>query len=119
MQLAIGTNVKIKKGPDRFTMAPLKPLHGHLKFRAGSTFPVPVCTISPGHWVNKDTLNRTSRCNKVDAVRLKVEFTFTKGSILFKRIRKWRFTLTVDNIFMTMRQGILREQENSRIGRRH
>ena len=20
---------------------------------AGSTFPVPVCTISPGHWVNK------------------------------------------------------------------
>ena len=24
----------------------------HLKFRAGSTFPVPVCTVSPGHWVN-------------------------------------------------------------------
>ena len=28
----------------------------------------------------KQTLNRTSRCNKVDPVRLQVEFTFTKGS---------------------------------------
>ena len=25
----------------------------HLNFRAGSTFPVPVCTVLPGHWVNK------------------------------------------------------------------
>ena len=25
----------------------------HLNFRAGSTFPVSVCTVSPGHWVNK------------------------------------------------------------------
>ena len=25
----------------------------HLNFRAGSTFPVPVCTVSPRHWVNK------------------------------------------------------------------
>ena len=25
----------------------------HLNFRAGSTFPVPVCTVSLGHWVNK------------------------------------------------------------------
>ena len=25
----------------------------HLNFRAGSTFPVLVCTVSPGHWVNK------------------------------------------------------------------
>ena len=24
-----------------------------IQFRAGSTFPVPVCTVSPGHWVNK------------------------------------------------------------------
>ena len=24
----------------------------HLNFRAGSTFPVPVYTVSPGHWVN-------------------------------------------------------------------
>ena len=25
----------------------------HLNFRAGSTFSVPVCIVSPGHWVNK------------------------------------------------------------------
>ena len=25
----------------------------HLNIQAGSTFPVPICTVSPGHWVNK------------------------------------------------------------------
>ena len=25
----------------------------HLNFRAGSTFPVPVCTVPLGHWVYK------------------------------------------------------------------
>ena len=25
----------------------------HLNFRAGSTFPFQVCTVSPGHWANK------------------------------------------------------------------
>ena len=33
-----------------------KPSHrqlGHFNFRAGSTFPVPVCTVPHGHWVNK------------------------------------------------------------------
>jgi len=25
----------------------------HWNFQARSTFPVPVCTVSPGHWVNK------------------------------------------------------------------
>ena len=25
----------------------------HLNFRAGSTFPVRIWTVSPGHWVNK------------------------------------------------------------------
>ena len=35
----------------------------HLNFRAGSTIPVPVCTVP-------SSMNRTSRCNKVDAVRL-------------------------------------------------
>ena len=25
----------------------------HLNFRAGSTFPVPVCTVSPGQCVNE------------------------------------------------------------------
>ena len=51
----------------------------HLNFRAGSTFPVPVCTESPGHWLN-NAINRMSRCNKVDAVRLQVKFNFTEGS---------------------------------------
>ena len=52
----------------------------HLNFRAGSTFTVQVCTVSPRHRVKKQTLNRTSQCNKVDAVRLQVEFTLTIGS---------------------------------------
>ena len=34
----------------------------HLNFRTGSTFPVPLCTVP--------SMERTSRCNKVDAVRL-------------------------------------------------
>ena len=25
----------------------------HLNFRAGAIFPIPVCTVSPGHGVNK------------------------------------------------------------------
>ena len=25
----------------------------HFNFRAGSIFPVPVCTVPHGHWVNK------------------------------------------------------------------
>ena len=35
----------------------------HLNFRAGSTFPVPVYTVH-------SSMDRTSRCNKVDTVRL-------------------------------------------------
>jgi len=35
----------------------------HLNFRAGSTFPVLVCTVP-------SSMDRTSWCNKVDAVRL-------------------------------------------------
>jgi len=35
----------------------------HLNFWAGSTFPVPVCTVP-------SSMDRTIRCNKVDAVRL-------------------------------------------------
>ena len=49
----------------------------HLNFRVGSTFPVPVCTVPHGLWVNKaDNINRTNRCNKVDAVRLYTSFMF-------------------------------------------
>ena len=35
----------------------------HLNFRAGSTFPVTVCTVP-------SSMDRTNRCNKDDAVRL-------------------------------------------------
>ena len=35
----------------------------HLNFQAGSTFPDPVCTVP-------SSMDRTSRCNKVDEVRL-------------------------------------------------
>ena len=57
----------------------------HFNFRAGLTFPVPVCTVPHGHWINKaDNLNSTSRCNTVDAVRLyatyRCRFTFTTGA---------------------------------------
>ena len=44
----------------------------HLNFRAGSTFPVPVCTLPPGRGQNSwsSSVYKTSWCNKVDAVRL-------------------------------------------------
>ena len=35
----------------------------HVNFRAGSIFPVPVCSVP-------SSMDRASRCNKVDAVRL-------------------------------------------------
>ena len=38
-----------------------------LDFRAGSTFPVPICTVP-------SSMNRTSQCNKVDAVRLDASY---------------------------------------------
>ena len=41
-----------------------------LNLRAGSSFPVQVCTVSRGLWVNiADTQQDQPRCNKVDAVR--------------------------------------------------
>ena len=39
----------------------------HLNFRAGSTFPVPVCTVP-------SSMDRTSQCNMVDAARLNASF---------------------------------------------
>ena len=47
----------------------------HLNFRSGSTFPVPVCTVS-------SSMDRTSRCNKVDAVRLYASYRI--NSLLLK-----------------------------------
>ena len=72
----------------------------HLNFRAGSTFPVPVSTVP-------SSMDRTSRCNKVDAVRLyaSYEFTFTKGAEAREiRLNRWRFTLNqiYTNILFTI-----------------
>ena len=51
----------------------------HLNFRAGSTFPVPVCTL-PG------SMDRTSRCNKVDAVRL---YASNRLNLLLLKGQRW------------------------------
>ena len=52
----------------------------HFNFRAGSIFPVPVCTVP--HKQNRQS-TRASRCNKVDAVRLyascRLNLLFPKG----------------------------------------
>ena len=37
----------------RLNQRPTRAAVLHLNFRAGTTFLVPVCTVSPGHWVNK------------------------------------------------------------------
>ena len=46
------------------------------EFLSWSTFPVPVCTVLylTDIWLIKQTINRTSRCNMVDAVRLYASF---------------------------------------------
>ena len=33
----------------------------HLNVQAGSTFPVPICTVPHGHWVNKADNQRPQR----------------------------------------------------------
>ena len=58
----------------------------HLNFRAGSTFPVPVCTVP-------SSMDRTSLCNKVDAVRLyasyRLNLLLPKGQIcVFKAYKE-------------------------------
>ena len=50
----------------------------HLNFQAGLTFPVPVCTVP-------SSMNRTSWCNKVDAVRIYALYRL--NSILLKKQR--------------------------------
>ena len=50
----------------------------HLNFRAGSTFPVPVCTVS-------SSMDRNTQCNKVDAFKLyalyRLNLLLPKGQI--------------------------------------
>ena len=57
-------------------------------YNTRAAFSVPVCTVSPGLWVN-----RTSRCNKVDAVRLyasyRLNLLLPKGAEVFIRYIKF------------------------------
>ena len=48
ISLALADNKEIKNTLTRAAIV-------HLNFRAGSTFPVPVCTVPHLHWVNKST----------------------------------------------------------------
>ena len=50
----------------------------HLNFRAGSTFPVQACTVP-------SSMDRTSQCSKVDAVRLYASYRL--NLLLLKRQR--------------------------------
>ena len=54
----------------------------HLNFRAGSPFPVPVCTVP-------SSMDRTSRCNKVDEVRLYASYRFNLFLIKGQRCVLW------------------------------
>ena len=58
------TDMRTECMPPRFVLA-ITPRAAvvHLNFRVGSTFPVPVCTVP-------SSMERASRGNKVDAVRL-------------------------------------------------
>ena len=60
----------------------------NMKYRAGSTFPVPVCTAP-------NSMYRTSRCNKVDAVRLyasyRLNLLLLKGQRCVKHIFFYKF----------------------------
>ena len=65
----------------------------HLNYRAGSTFPVPVCTVP-------SSMDRTSRCNKVDAVRLyasyRLNLLLLKGQIC---VTGQGYSLTIPGCF--------------------
>ena len=61
------------------SLTPARAAVVHLSFRVGSTFPVCTVPSSPG------SMNRSSRCNKVDAVRLyasyRIKLLLLKGQI--------------------------------------
>ena len=62
----------------------------HLNFRTGSTFPVPVCTVSPGHWVNKkQTLNRTTYSTRLTRSDFRLNLFLLKGQRCGKYIQSY------------------------------
>ena len=56
----------------------------HLNFRAGSTFPDPVCTV-PSY------MDRTSRCNKVDAEKLYASYRLNLLLLKGQRCVQWTY----------------------------
>ena len=57
----------------------------HFNLRAGSTFPVPVCTVSPGLWVNKaDTQYGLAGANKFDLDAVKLYASYRLNLLLPK-----------------------------------
>ena len=71
-----------------------------INFRAGSTFPVPVCTIP-------SSMDRTSRCNKVDVVRL---YDLYKLNLL---LLKGRFACVVNSVYHSLIEA--RETRNTTV----
>ena len=63
----------------------------HLNFRAGSTFPVSVCTVP-------NSMDRTSRCNNVDVVRLYASYML--NLLLLKKQRCVCLTPQMQYTFM-------------------
>ena len=59
----------------------------HLNFRAGSIFPVPVCTVH-------SSIDRTSRCNKVEAVRLYASYRLNLLLLAGAEVRVGKIPLT-------------------------
>ena len=62
-----------------WTACPARAAVVHLNFRAGSTFPVPVCTIP-------NSMDRTSQRNKVDAVKLYASYRL---NLLLLKGQRW------------------------------
>ena len=52
----------------------------HLNFRAGSTFPVPVRTVSTGHWVNiADTQEDLAGATRLTRSDMRLNLLLLKG----------------------------------------
>ena len=95
--------IQINKCKNIFSSFPCFLFHvmSHLNLRAGSIFPVPVCTVSPGLWVNEaDTQQDYPVCNKVDAVRLYASYRcrliLLKGQRCVTCPLKFRFLTNLD-----------------------
>jgi len=58
----------------------------HLNFRAGSTFPVPVCAVSPGNWVNKADTQGLAGATRLTRSDFRLNLLLRKGQRCVKGI---------------------------------